>query len=68
MKYLYGIIKYVSNELKYEFAHNANKDEGSSGSPIFLKGTTKELGTHKSGIKMKSIKKNLGEFIWPIFT
>jgi len=35
MKYSYGIIK--SYESEYEFAHIANTDEGSSGSPIFLR-------------------------------
>ena len=66
MKYSYGIIK--SYEPEYEFSHNANTDEGSSGSPIFLKGTTKVLGIHKSGIKTNNIKENFGDFIWPIFT
>ena len=41
MKYSYGIIKYRSNKLKYEFARDSNTDEGSSGSPIFLKGNNK---------------------------
>ena len=66
MKYSYGIIK--SYEPEYEFSHNANTDEGSSGSPIFLKGTTKVVGIHKSGIKTNNIKENFGDFIWPIFT
>ena len=66
MKYSYGIIK--SYEPEYEFSHNANTDEGSSGSPIFLRGTTKVLGIHKSGIKTNNIKENFGDFIWPIFT
>ena len=66
MKYSYGIIK--SYEPKYKFVHNANTDEGSSGSPIFLRGTTKVLGIHKSGIKTNNIKENFGDFIWPIFT
>ena len=65
MKYSYGIIKSYEH---YEFAHNANTDEGSSGSPIFLRGTTKVLGIHKSGIKTNNIKENFGDFIWPIFT
>ena len=64
MKHSYGIIKSYS---EYEFSHNANTDEGSSGSPIFLKGRTKVLGIHKSGIKMNNIKENFGDFIWPIF-
>ena len=35
MKYSYGKIN--SYEPEYEFSHNANTDEGTSGSPIFLK-------------------------------
>ena len=65
MKYSYGIIKSYE---QYEFSHDANTDEGSSGSPIFLRGTTKVLGIHKSGIKTNNIKENFGDFIWPIFT
>ena len=65
MKYSYG--KITSYEPEYEFSHNANTDEGSSGSPIFLRGTTKVIGIHKSGIRMKNMKENFGDFIWPIF-
>ena len=53
---------------KYEFSHNANTDEGLSGSPIFLKGTTKVIGIHKYGIETDNIKENFGDFIYPIFT
>ena len=68
MKYSYGIIKYLTQEPKYEFAHNAKTDKGSSGSPIFLKGTTKVIGIHKSGIKLKNANEKFGDFIYPIFT
>ena len=68
MKYSYGKIKYLTYEPKYEFAHNADTDKGSSGSPIFLKGTTKVVGIHKGGIETKNMKENFGDFIWPIFT
>ena len=53
---------------KYEFAYNVSTDEGSSGSPIFLKGTTKVIGIHKGGSGNKDININYGDFIWPIFT
>ena len=66
MKYSYGII--MSYIPKYEFSHNANTDEGSSGSPIFLKGTTKVIGIHKSGVKTDNVIENFGDFLWPIFT
>ena len=68
MKYSYGTIKNISDEQKYEFAHCADTDEGSSGSPVFLKGTTKVIGIHKSGIKTKNVKENFGHFLWPIYT
>ena len=67
MKYSYGEIKYLTNENKYEFAHSAKTVKGSSGSPIFLKGTAKVVGIHKLYIKIKNIKENFGDFIWPIF-
>ena len=52
---------------KYEFVYDASTDEGSSGSPIFLKGTKEVIGIHKFGSGNKNIKKNFGDFIWPIF-
>ena len=52
---------------KYEFSHNASTKGGSSGSPIFLKGTTKIIGIHKGGSGNENIKINYGDFIWPIF-
>ena len=67
MKYSYGEIKYLTSENKYEFAHNAKTDKGSSGSPIFLKGTTKVIGIHKSGTKLKNANEKFGDFIYPIF-
>ena len=57
-----------SETLKYEFSHDASTDEGSSGSPIFLKGTTKVLGIHKGFISSQQKKENNGDFIWPIFS
>ena len=66
-KYSYGKIKYLCNTPKYEFAHNADTDKGSSGSPIFLRGTTKVVGIHKRGVAKEHIKENFGDFIWPIF-
>ena len=65
MAYSFGtILRYLP---KYEFAHNANTGEGSSGSPIFLKGTGKVIGIHKEEIKKENVKENFGDFIWPIF-
>ena len=52
---------------KYEFVYNASTDDGSSGSPIFIKGTTKVIGIHKAGSGNEEIKINYGDFIWPIF-
>ena len=45
--YSNGFIKNLTLDGKYEFAHGASTLEGSSGSPIFLKGTTKVIGIHK---------------------
>ena len=71
MNYSYGKIIEIRQTLLYEFAYNASTDKGSSGSPIFLKGTTKVVGIHKGNeIKNedKTIKKNIGNFIFPIFS
>ena len=67
MKYSFGKIKYITKlqSTKYEFAHDANIDNGLSGSPIFLEGTTKVVGIHKGRIESK--EENYGDFIWPIF-
>ena len=50
---------------KNEFSHSASTEEGSSGSPILLKGTNKVIGIHKSGTSNNS--RNFGMFIGPIF-
>ena len=60
----YGIIKDINNN-KFEFSHTASTEEGSSGSPIFLKDTFEVIGIHKSGVSNNS--KNYGNFIGPIF-
>ena len=44
---------------KYEFTHDANTDEGSSGSPIFLKNSSKVIGINKIG----NTSQNFGFFI-----
>ena len=69
IKYAGGKIleKTVLEKAKYEFVYNASTDDGSSGSPIFIKGTTKVIGIHKGGSGNEEIKINYGDFIWPIF-
>ena len=42
-----GEIIRISKNKKYEFIHNLGNDKGSSGSPIFLEGTTRVIGIHK---------------------
>ena len=54
----------ISGIDKYEIIHNASTTQGSSGSPIFLKDTTKVIGIHKQGSKDKN--ENYGNFIYPI--
>ena len=54
----------IKNIDKYEFIHLASTEHGSSGSPIFLKGSSKVLGIHKQGNKKNS--ENYGDFIYPI--
>ena len=49
----------------YEFTHKASTQEGSSGSPIFLKDNLKVIGIHKQGNKF--VFENYGDFIGPIF-
>ena len=63
-----GKIEYLTEATNYEFVHGASTDEGSSGSPIFLKGSTKVVGIHKGYIKTKQKKENCGDFNWPIFS
>ena len=60
MSHSKGIIKSIHN---YEFSHLANTQEGSSGSPIFLKDSNKVIGIHKAGIR--NIE-NFGDFIYPV--
>ena len=62
-----GKIQYLTKATNYEFVHSASTDKGSSGSPIFLKGTTKVVGIHKGFIKSGRKTENCGDFIWPIF-
>ena len=59
--YSFGKIK--SLEDNYEFAHLASTEQGSSGSPIFLKHSSKVIGINKTG----SNTQNYGFFIGPIF-
>ena len=51
--------------IDYMFYHDASTLEGSSGSPIVLKGKEKVIGIHKGSKKDKNnvIKKNVGIFI-----
>ena len=56
-----GIIKDIEGN---EIIHLASTDEGSSGSPIFLKNTIKVIGIHKQGDNLK--KENIGNFIQPV--
>ena len=53
----------ISKKKNNEFAHSASTLPGSSGSPIFLRNSTKVIGIHKSG----SVSENYGNFIGPIF-
>ena len=56
-----GNIKKISSN---EIIHLSSTEAGSSGSPIFLKDTTKVIGIHKSG-DFKN-QENLGDLISPI--
>ena len=58
-----GTIKNINNQNKYELTYDASIESGSSGSPIFLKGTTKVIGIHKQGAKKK--EENYGTLIKP---
>ena len=58
--YINGKIKDIS---KYEFTYLANKEKGSSGSPIFLENSIKVLGIHKEDNIYKT--ENYGNFIYP---
>ena len=58
----------MSHDTEYEFSHNSSTEIGSSGSPIFLKGTTKVIGIHKGFGGLDNALENYGDFLWPIFT
>ncbi len=61
-----GIILEIN---KYDIIHTANTEEGSSGSPIFLKSTNKVIGIHKSIEKNgKFIQKKFACFIYPVLS
>ena len=45
--YSFGKLKSINDN--FEFAHSASTLQGSSGSPIFLKNTSKVIGIHKMG-------------------
>ena len=62
-----GIIKDIYNS---EIIHLASTDEGSSGSPLFLKDTVKVIGIHYGSMtigKDEKNKQNLAHLIEPIF-
>ena len=56
-----GKIKSINN---YEFSHLASTQKGSSGSPIFIKGSTTVIGIHNKSKRNK--RENYGNFIGPI--
>ena len=60
--YSNGILKKIE---KFEFTHFASTQPCSSGSPVFLKDSTKVIGIHKASKKDNS--ENYGDFIGPIF-
>ena len=62
MKKAEGTIKRIDDN---EIAHLASTNNGSSGSPIFLKNTIKVIGIHKQGDT--ALIENYGDFIYPIF-
>ena len=64
LSYSEGKIKIITHETFYEFSHLSSTMHGSSGSPIFLKGTDLVLGIHKQRNKFKT--ENYGQFIGPI--
>jgi hypothetical protein len=61
LSYSYGNIKEIKD---YELTHDAGTTFGSSGSPIFLKGSTTVIGIHTKGDVDK--KENYGTLIQPI--
>ena len=52
------------DSILFDFSHSASTEQGSSGSPIFLEGTTFVIGIHKQGSSKKV--KNYGNFIGPV--
>ena len=64
-----GPLSYADGEIvkikEYEFTYKASTQNGSSGSPVFLKDNTKIIGIHKS--RKKDNSENYGDFIGPIF-
>ena len=71
-----SIIQYPKGDLNYAFGqitnidvyqifHTADTKKGSSGSPILLRNTSKVIGIHTSGDKIKNI--NYGYCLGPIF-
>jgi len=54
------------NPISYTFYYSLNTNNGSSGSPIFLKYTDYVIGLHKG--KSKFTNANIGNFIYPIIT
>ena len=56
-----GIIKSIDC---YTFSHKASTEKGSSGSPIFIKGTITVIGIHTSGNEGEHT--NYGNFIGPV--
>jgi len=59
----YSFGQILSKKENFEFAHSASTLQGSSGSPIFLKNTSRVIGIHKMG----GTSENYGDFIGPIF-
>ena len=60
-----GTIMNIGDEYEYEFEHNIDTTNGSSGSPIIIPNTRKVIGIHKEGDKEEKI--NYGSFIGEIF-
>ena len=60
-----GTIMNIGDEYEYEFEHNIDTTNGSSGSPIIIPNTLKVIGIHKDGDKEEKI--NYGSFIGEIF-
>ena len=61
----YGSGKILEILNNYEFTHNIDTENGSSGSPIILHNSLKVIGIHKQGDILKPV--NYGTFIGEIF-